>query len=112
MTPEGRVKKQITALLKQYPHVFYDMPVPGGYGKSTLDYIGCARFGDAAYGEDMGLFFAIEAKAPGNVPTDQQKLLLGRIEQAGGVTFVVSGPGIEWNRLVAFLQDTAGRKDT
>lgn len=99
MTPEGRVKKQITALLKQYPHVFYDMPVPGGYGKSTLDYIGCAG----------GLFFAIEAKAPGNVPTDQQKLLLGRIEQAGGVTFVVSGPGIEWDRLVAFLHKTYGK---
>jgi hypothetical protein len=39
-TPEGRVKNKIKKLLNQHG-VYYDMPVPYGYGKSGLDFYGC-----------------------------------------------------------------------
>lgn len=57
------------------------MPVPGGYGRSTLDYIGC-HFGRA---------FAIEAKAPGKHPTSRQIGTIEDLEAAGAVVFVVDG---------------------
>jgi penicillin-binding protein-related factor A (putative recombinase) len=46
------------------------MPVPSGYGESTLDYIGCYK----------ARFFAIETKKPGGKLTPRQqntKLLEG-----------------------------------
>ena len=97
MTPEGEVKKTVSKLLKSYPNVFYDMPVPSGYGKSTIDYFGCAG----------GLFFAIEAKAEGKEPTARQWRILETIVDAGGKIFAIDGPGIQMNRLIAFLEDAA-----
>ena len=73
MTPEGRVKKQVSAMLKKYG-AYYEMPVPGGFGKSGLDYLGCF----------MGKFFSIETKAPGKHPTPRQLLTIKAIEAAGG----------------------------
>ena len=35
--------------------------------------------------------FAIEAKAPGKVPTDRQRIMMEDIEYAGGKTFVIDG---------------------
>lgn len=80
-TPEGRVKQKVSGLLKATPGVFYDMPVPSGYGGSTLDYIGCY----------LGRFFAVETKAPGKKPTARQKQIIAAIERAGGKTFVIDG---------------------
>lgn len=57
------------------------MPVPYGYGPTTLDYLGCIR----------GKFFAIEAKAPGKKPTPLQINTIERIRAAGGRTFVIDG---------------------
>jgi hypothetical protein len=79
-TPEGKVKKQIKKVLDNYMGLYYDMPVPSGYGKSGLDFYGCY----------VGRFFAIEAKAPGKKPTPLQEETIRRIEAADGVAFVIS----------------------
>lgn len=78
-TPEGKVKKKVSALLQTMPRVWYDMPVPYGFGKSTLDYIGCAN----------GRFFAVETKAPGGQPTPRQKVIIEQMRRAGGKVFVI-----------------------
>jgi hypothetical protein len=80
-TPEGRVKQKVSGLLKATPGVFYDMPVPSGYGGSTLDYIGCY----------LGRFFAVETKAPGKKPTARQKQIIARMQAAGAKVFVIDG---------------------
>lgn len=82
MTPEGRVKKQVRALLNLYgDQLYHEWPVPGGYGKSGLDVIGCIR----------GRMFSIETKAPGKKPTKRQELTIMDIRKAGGVVFVIDG---------------------
>jgi hypothetical protein len=81
MTPEGRVKSAVKRLLKTYDKMYYFMPVPGGYGVSTVDFICCYR----------GVFFAIETKAPGQHPTPRQELILQSIRWADGKTFVING---------------------
>ncbi len=80
-TPEGKVKRKVSALLKQYDCLFYTMPVPSGFGESTLDYIGC----------HYGRFFAIETKAAGKKPTPRQDGIIEQIRAAGGKAFVVAG---------------------
>jgi penicillin-binding protein-related factor A (putative recombinase) len=77
-TPEGKVKKQVKALLKQYG-AYYHMPVQTGYGAPTLDFIGCYR----------GRYFGIETKAPGKKPTPRQELTMAMINEAGGAVFVI-----------------------
>jgi hypothetical protein len=79
MTPEGRVKAAVNRLLDKYKGIYKHMPVPGGYGASTLDYIICVN----------GRFVAIETKAPGKKPTDRQRLIIGQITRAGGDVFVI-----------------------
>lgn len=83
-TPEGRVKRKISQLLVRHG-CYYDMPVPGGYGKSTIDYHGC----------HYGMFFGIEAKAPGKKPTKLQEIILAEIRAAGGKAFVIDGDTTE-----------------
>lgn len=81
MTPEGKVKAKITKLLKSYaPELWYFMPVPGGFGVRTVDYIGCYK----------GLLFVIEAKRPGKDATDLQKLTMKTVRDAGGAAFMVN----------------------
>jgi hypothetical protein len=80
MTPEGKIKNKIKTLLDSYgSKLYYYMPVPIGYGKRTLDYLGCAH----------GEFFAIEAKRPGAKPTPLQSGTIVDILNAGGAPFVV-----------------------
>lgn len=82
-TPESQVKRAISAMLRSYGEdVYYHMPVPGGWGASTLDYIGiCGGHG-----------FAIEAKRRGGRPTARQRGVIESIERAGGKVFVIDGP--------------------
>lgn len=81
-TPEGKVKQRISKYLSNLGEdCYYEMPVPGGYGKSGLDYSGCYK----------GRAFYIEAKAPGKEPTDRQKQTLARQKRAGATTFVIDG---------------------
>jgi hypothetical protein len=81
MTPEGRVKQKVKEILDGYPGMFYDMPVPTGFGRPTLDFIGC-------YG---GLYFAVETKALGKKPTPRQLDTIWKMRKAGAAVFVVIG---------------------
>ena len=81
MTPEGKIKFKIKKVLDKYESSIYSyMPVPGGYGKQTVDYLGCFH----------GRFFAIEAKRPGKDPTTKQAQVLADVMIAGGMTFVIN----------------------
>lgn len=93
-TPEGKIKLDVGKILANYGEDLYSyMPVPGGYGKPTLDYMCCYR----------GCFFAIETKAPGKKPTKYQLLTIEDMQKAGGVVFVVNdGPSLE--RLRSWLE--------
>jgi hypothetical protein len=58
MTPEGKVKAAVNKVLARYKKIYRFMPVPYGYGESSLDYLICVN----------GRFVAIETKAPGKKP--------------------------------------------
>ena len=79
-TPEVKVKKVIDKLLAEFiPACWWHKAVVNGMGKPTLDYTGlCA-----------GAFFAIEAKAPGKVPTKRQADTAKDIRKARGAVFVI-----------------------
>jgi hypothetical protein len=79
LTPEGKVKAAVNRIIDKYKSVYKFMPVPSGYGPSSLDYLLCIN----------GHFVAIETKAPGKKPTDRQKMIIGQITRAGGVVFVI-----------------------
>jgi hypothetical protein len=92
MTPEGRVKSKITAILKSYPSVYYFMPVQHGLGASGLDYhcvVGkLFRFSMGA--ELIPIAFFIEAKKPGGEPTPRQEdFAKERREKQNAITFVI-----------------------
>lgn len=79
-TPEGKIKDSVKGILKRYqPWTF--MPVSAGYGRKTLDFLGCFH----------GQFFAIETKAPGKKPTPLQDAEINSIRLAGGKVFVIDG---------------------
>lgn len=80
VTPEAKVKKKIKELLDSFDtRLYYYMPVPSGYGKTTIDYLICFD----------GLFVGIEAKKPRGKPTLRQEGVLEDIRAAGGSTFVI-----------------------
>lgn len=79
MTPEGRIKQQIKAVLKA-AGAYKFMPVQNGMGDPALDFFVCHR----------GWFIAIEAKAPGKKPTPRQEDTMADICAAQGITLVVS----------------------
>jgi len=81
VTPEGKVKAKVRRILSEFPGLYSYWPVPGGYGKTTLDCLGCYR----------GRFFSIETKAPGKKPTLRQMQEINGIERAMGKTFVITG---------------------
>lgn len=80
-TPEGKVKTKVSALLKATPDLWYNMPVPSGFGEQTLDYLGCHR----------GAFFAIETKAPGKEPTPRQERTIEKMRLSGAKVFIIDG---------------------
>lgn len=93
-TPEGEVKDVLRALLALYTPIHTYWPVPSGFGKATIDVIGCYR----------GRFFAVETKARGKKPTLRQEAVLQEIGMAMGRTFVMSGPqDPEFDRLRQWL---------
>jgi hypothetical protein len=93
MTPEGRTKAKITKLLKEFDCWYY-MPVPGGWGRRTVDYLGLIN----------GRMFAIEAKKAGkDKPTTLQENELNKINGCGGECFFInSEEGVE--RLRTWLE--------
>lgn len=80
-TPEGRAKAKVRAILSKYPSMYTYWPVPSGFGRTTIDVIGCYR----------GRFFGVEVKAEGKKPTLRQTQELTSMAQAMGKTFVVVG---------------------
>ena len=80
-TPEGRVKSRLRELFAQYDGMYSYWPVPSGFGKTTLDVLGCYR----------GKFFSVETKAEGKKPTLRQTEEIKHIEYAMGKAFVMSG---------------------
>ena len=82
-TPEGKIKRKIKGVLDNYRNVsniYTYMPVPGGFGAPSLDYLGCVN----------GMFFAIEAKRPGGKPTLRQLGTIQMLQAAGAAVFVIS----------------------
>lgn len=82
MTPEGKVKASIKAVLKDLGAWFY-MPIQNGMGVTGIpDFIACYD----------GRFVAIEAKAPGKAAntTANQRRQLNDIEAAEGIALVVA----------------------
>jgi hypothetical protein len=87
-TPEGKVKAKLRRVLAHYDAMYTYWPVPSGFGKTTLDLLGCYR----------GRFFSVETKAEGKKPTLRQTGELNNIGRAMGKTFVLAGvddPGFE-----------------
>jgi hypothetical protein len=93
MTPEGKIKAKVKALLKKFAAVYYHMPVQNGMGEPTLDFVCCVN----------GHFLAIETKAPGKHPTPRQQITMAAMRAAGAFVLVVSCEA-ELAILEAFLQ--------
>ena len=100
VTPEGKVKKLVVALLTEFNIVnakdagrenkgdgWYFCPGQNGYGvKGIPDFVGHYK----------GAFFSIETKAPDKEPNGFQALQIEEISKTGGAVFVVDGPeGVE-----------------
>jgi hypothetical protein len=81
-TPEGHTKRRLRQILAQYDGMYSYWPVPSGFGRTTVDVIGCYR----------GRFFIVETKAEGKKPTLKQTIELQRAEAAMGRSFVMAGP--------------------
>jgi hypothetical protein len=80
MTPEGKIKRKVTILLRDHG-VWYFFPGNNGFGKSGIPDI-IAIVG--------GTFLGIECKAdPSKKPTELQKRCGEEIEQAGGLWMLV-----------------------
>ncbi len=92
-TPEGRVKEAVKRLLKRLGIWFY-MPVQNGMGVVGVPDIICCRpyvVKPEDVGKTLGLFVAIETKAPGkrNNTTPNQDHQLAGIRAAYGTAVVV-----------------------
>ena len=82
MTPEGKVKEKVKAIIKAYkPHVYSHWPVLNGMGAPTLDCVGCAN----------GEYFAVETKADGKALTPRQLVTLEEMRKAGARVFIIVG---------------------
>ena len=75
---EFHVKEAVKKCLKEIG-AYQHWPVQRGMGKPCLDCHGCY----------CGLYFAIETKAPGKVPTKLQEQTIAEIRAAGGLVFVI-----------------------
>lgn len=95
VTPEHKVKNKVKGILDKHGRdVWHFWPVPGGYGRSTLDCIGIA----------YGWPFAIETKAPNGKLTKLQEAEIQDIALAGGSVFVIHGTLEELAALEAWLE--------
>jgi len=80
LTPEGKVKKDVRAFLKE-KGAWYYQPVQNGMGQVGIpDFICCYR----------GMFLAIETKAPGNLSrvTANQQRVIDEIKAHAGIAIV------------------------
>ena len=94
MTPEGRVKEGVRRVL-QTMNAWFFMPVPSGRGVGGVpDFIACVpqKITSEMVGQTIGVFVAIETKAPGKLHTltPLQKRQIEAIRTAHGHAFVVT----------------------
>lgn len=95
MTPEGKIKARVNKIIAKYGDLVYKyMPVPAGYGPSSLDYILCCR----------GQMIAVETKAPGKSLTPRQLVCARQIKNAGGIVFVIDGEDYQYDMLEGLLE--------
>lgn len=96
-TPESKVKNWVKKQLKPFgDQLYWEMPVPNGFGKSGLDFE-CVINGRA---------FSIETKALGGKPTARQQMTIERKRRAGVKVFVIDDPYCDDAReLMWFLND-------
>lgn len=94
-TPEHKVKEKVKRrLLSEFPKRYLFMPVQNGLGAPALDMYCCISMEITSfdgYGRRVGLWVAIETKAPGKRLTTRQEDTKQRIEEAGGLVYVVDG---------------------
>jgi Holliday junction resolvase len=91
-TPEAKVKRAVTDILKRYG-AYYFSPPANGFGRAGIpDIIACYR----------GQFIAVECKAGKNTTTALQRRELLAIQDAGGYQLVTNESNI--NQLEAVLQ--------
>ena len=84
-TPESKVKRKVSDILRKYEAYFF-FPASNGFGRAGIpDIIACYR----------GQFIAIECKAGKNKPTALQVRELRAIEDAGGYALVINETNIE-----------------
>mgnify|MGYP006280000253 FL=1 len=84
-TPESKVKKKVTAILKQHG-AYYAYVVASGFGNAGIpDILACHR----------GRFLGIECKAKGGKPTTLQLHNLAQISKAGGLALVIDETNME-----------------
>jgi hypothetical protein len=89
-TPEGLVKEAIRRLLREY-NCYYFQPVQTGYGPTGLDFHCMTAWNSCA------IAFFVEAKKPGGVLTERQKLLISNLKS-------------KWNANVFVVENDAGLK--
>ena len=77
MTPEAKIKAEISAYLKKIG-AYEFRPVQRGLGKTTVDHLACYK----------GRFVGIEAKVWPKMPTPRQARVLANIRDAGGWAIV------------------------
>jgi hypothetical protein len=75
---EVSIKAAVKLRLKELG-AYQHWPVQNGMGAPCLDCHGCFD----------GLYFGIETKAPGKLPTARQQATIRQIRDAGGLTFVI-----------------------
>lgn len=86
LTPEGRVKRDIKALLNAW-RIWFFMPQNMGLGSSGIfDFVCCVN----------GWFIGIEAKATQkNAPTALQNIAAENAIRAGGIVFLIHNGNID-----------------
>jgi hypothetical protein len=97
MTPEGRIKGRVKAVLNRYG-VYYLMPVQFGFGATGVDFHCVKRW------RGMAIAFFIETKAEDKPLTPRQELFLkNRREKQSARTFVIDD---DWGvkLLIAWLE--------
>lgn len=92
MTPEGRVKRKVTELLRKFPSVYSFMPVQHGLGAAGLDYhcVVGKMFQVGSMTEMLPIAFFIETKKPGGELTlRQEDFIKNRWNKQGARTFII-----------------------
>jgi len=79
VTPEGKVKAKVRALLNRY-EIEFAMPVQTGMGKQFLDFVCCWR----------GLRLDIETKAPNGALTPLQRATCVKLLNVRAKVFIIS----------------------